>query len=345
MDCFPLHLVHLTTFRLQMAVRDTAIWAVGRVCEVCVELVSDAKVLEALLPSLFNNLTQKPRIAGNACWVSSVSSAVFSCFRAEDPLQGNSKRVYFLFQTNAPPFQTLSSLVKAIYQTAVQAGTDASGEPETFMLSQIFPHMVQHLIQTSERTDANVNLRNAAYEALMELIKNSPKDCYAVVQQTTIVVLGKLDALLNMEQNAVSAADRSQLRDLISQLCATLQSVLRKMHQEDAPQVADTIMNGLLQIMHRFSGRDNGAVMEEALMSVSALISVIRLDFAKYMDVFKPILFNALASHQERETCVNALGVITDLCTAFEGRISVYADELMQALIALLNVSLKSSKW
>uniref|UniRef100_A0A1I7S7A1 Importin N-terminal domain-containing protein n=1 Tax=Bursaphelenchus xylophilus TaxID=6326 RepID=A0A1I7S7A1_BURXY len=283
-----------------LAVRDTAIWAIGRVCEICVDLVSNQEVLQRLLPALFSTLQQVPRIASNSCW-------------------------------------TISSLVKAIYQTAVQNGTDASGEPDTFMLSSVYQQMVQELIKTSERQDANVNLRNAAYEALMELIKNSPKDCYAVVQQTTIVVLSKIEQLLQMEQNAVSSSDRSQLRDLISQLCATLQSVLRKMRPSDAPQIADTIMTGLFQIMNRFSGRDNGAVMEEALMAVSALITVVRTDFAKYMDAFKPLLYHAMSNHAEKDLCISALGVVTDLCTAFEGKIIAYSDELVRVLITLLN--------
>ncbi|CAD5206634.1 unnamed protein product [Bursaphelenchus okinawaensis] len=282
-----------------LAVRDTAIWAIGRVCEICVDLVSNEEVLQRLLPALFTTLQQAPRIASNSCW-------------------------------------TISSLVKAIYQTAVQNGTDSSGEPDTFMLSSVYQQMIQELIKTSERVDANVNLRNAAYEALMELIKNSPKDCYAVVQQTTIIVLSKIEQLLQMEQNAVSSSDRSQLRDLISQLCATLQSVLRKMRPEDAPRIADTIMTGLFQIMNRFSGRDNGAVMEEALMAVSALITVIRTDFSKYMDSFKPVLYHAMSNHAEKDLCISALGVVTDLCTAFEGKICQYSDELVQVLITLL---------
>ena len=89
------------------------------------------------------------------------------------------------------------------------------------------------------RSDGNQhNLRNAAYEALMEMIKNSPKvslklwniyyvesfanmypwlkillyciavynvlfwflqDCYAIVQKTTLVVLEKLERVLQME--------------------------------------------------------------------------------------------------------------------------------------------------
>ena len=36
------------------------------------------------------------------------------------------------------------------------------------------------------------NLRSAAYEALMEMVKNSPKDCYTTVQKTTMVILERL---------------------------------------------------------------------------------------------------------------------------------------------------------
>ena len=94
------------------------------------------------------------------------------------------------------------------------------------------------------RSDATNALRNAAYEALMELIKNSPKDCYQAVQQTTLVVLKKMQDMLRVEENhLVSVSDRSQLRDLISQLCATLQSVLRKIHDQDVPHVANEVMN------------------------------------------------------------------------------------------------------
>jgi importin subunit beta-1 len=121
--------------------------------------------------------------------------------------------------------------------------------------------------------DSNVNnLRISAYEALMELIKNSPADCYPVVQQTTIVILTKLESLLSIEDALISSNERSQLRDLQSQLCATLQSVLHKIRVEDAPLISDAIMTGLLRIMTRCGGKECGAVIEEALMAITALI-------------------------------------------------------------------------
>lgn len=59
------------------------------------------------------------------------------------------------------------------------------------------------------RPDAHVsNLRIAAYETLMELIKNSPKDCYPVVQNTTVIVLRKLEQLLNIENSLESLSDK-----------------------------------------------------------------------------------------------------------------------------------------
>lgn len=43
------------------------------------------------------------------------------------------------------------------------------------------------------------NLRSAAYESLMEIVKNSAKDCYPAVQRTTLVIMERLQQVLQME--------------------------------------------------------------------------------------------------------------------------------------------------
>ena len=43
--------------------------------------------------------------------------------------------------------------------------------------------------------------------------------------------------------------DRAQFNDLQSLLCATLQSVLRKVEPAHAPAISDTIMTALLQVL------------------------------------------------------------------------------------------------
>lgn len=67
------------------------------------------------------------------------------------------------------------------------------------------------------------NLRLAAYEALMEMIKNSPRDCYATVQRMTLVILERLNSVLALEGQLQNNNDRAQITDLQGLLCATLQ--------------------------------------------------------------------------------------------------------------------------
>lgn len=57
----------------------------------------------------------------------------------------------------------------------------------------------------------------------MEMVKNSPRDCYETVQKTTLVILQRLNQVLAMEQQIQSHSDRAQFHDLQGLLCATLQ--------------------------------------------------------------------------------------------------------------------------
>jgi importin subunit beta-1 len=174
-----------------VVVRDTTAWALGRICEVVSDSALTANHLPPLLVALGTALHAEPRVAANACWA-------------------------------------LSSLAEAAYETALETRVDDSKDPDTYRLSNFFRPIVEKLLATTDRADAGqANLRPAAYEALMELIKNSPRDCYDTVQHTTLVILERLRTVLVMENHA-NAGDRTQYNELQSSLCATLQSVLRK---------------------------------------------------------------------------------------------------------------------
>ena len=66
-------------------------------------------------------------------------------------------------------------------------------------------------------------LRLAAYEALMEMIKNSPRDCYATVQKTMLIILERLNQVLAIDGQTMNTADRVEMLDVQGLLCATLQ--------------------------------------------------------------------------------------------------------------------------
>ncbi|KAK6730541.1 hypothetical protein RB195_007167 [Necator americanus] len=287
-----------------VTIRDTSAWTIGRVLEICPEIVNKDGMLGRLLPALSQALHQEPRVAANVCWA-------------------------------------LVALVKAAYDMACSQGTDSSGQPETYALSSCFEAMISELIKTTDRTDGNQsNLRLAAFETLMELIKNSPKDCYPVVQNTTVLMLKKLEQLLNMEATTTSSSDKNQLMDLQSLLCATLQSVLRKMRSEDAALVGEHVMNGLVQIMNRTSNnKGGGSVMEEALLAVSVLAETLSNGFLPYVDALKPHLMRALVNHEEPQVCAAAVGLVTDMCRAIEVNIAPALDDIMNTLVQSLQSS------
>jgi len=277
-----------------VVVRDTAAWTLGRVCELIPDAACNDTYLKLLLEALVHSLKGEPRVASNVCWA-------------------------------------LSSLAEAAYE---QADTgDLDGEPPTYCLSAYFDPLVDVLLQTTDRADGSqCNLRNAAYEALMELMKNSPRDCYPTVQKTTMIILERLQQVLHMEAQVQSHTDRVQVHDIQSLLCATLQSVLRKVTPEDAPKISDPIMTALLQMFQTSQGK-SGGVQEDALLAVSTLVEVLGHNFLKYMDAFKGYLCIGLRNVEDYPVCSAAVGVTGDICRALGDKVEPFCDDLMQMLV------------
>ena len=210
--------------------------------------------------------------------------------------------------------------------------------PPTYVLSPFFQPIVERLLWVTDREDASAsNLRAAAYEALMETVKNSPKDCYETVQKTTITILQRLQQVLQMESHIQNQSDRAQFNDLQSLLCATLQSVLRKVEPEHAPQISDTIMTALLQMFQSSTQSRAGGVQEDALMAVATLVEVLNDGFMKYMDAFKPFLILGLKNIAEYQVCHAAVGLVGDICRALGNKVAIYSDEIMEVLMTNLS--------
>ncbi|XP_077997215.1 importin subunit beta-1-like [Glandiceps talaboti] len=281
-----------------VVVRDTTAWTIGRVCELLPEAVINDTYLQALLDGLKAGLLAEPRVAANVCWA-------------------------------------ISSLAEAAYE-AGDVPEDGD-EPLTYCLSSTFEELVTKLLSTTDRPDAHQNnLRSAAYEAVMELVKNSAKDCYPTVQKTILVVLERIQSVIQMESQSQTTSERMQYSDLQSLLCATLQSVLRKMELIDALQISDTVMMVLLQMFNTSNGR-SGGVQEDALMAVGTLIEVIGNEFLKYMEAFKPFLVMGLKNYAEYQVCLAAIGLVGDLSRALGNNLLPFCDELMYSLLENLS--------
>ncbi|XP_011496012.1 PREDICTED: importin subunit beta-1 isoform X2 [Ceratosolen solmsi marchali] len=283
-----------------VVVRDTAAWTFGRICEIIPEAAINETYFKPLLESLVNGLKAEPRVAANVCWA-------------------------------------FTGLAEASYESAecIEEGK----QPETYCMSHYFDFIIHRLLETTDRLDgAQANLRSAAYEALMEMVKNSPRDCYVTVQKTTMVILERLQQVMQMESHIQNHSDRTQYNDLQSLLCATLQSVLRKVTTEDAPQISDAIMTALLSMFNSNSCK-SGGVQEDALMAVSTLVEVLGEGFLKYMETFKPFLCLGLKNHVEYQVCGAAVGLTGDIFRALKNKMLPYCDEIMTLLLENLTDS------
>ncbi|CAF4090911.1 unnamed protein product [Rotaria magnacalcarata] len=281
-----------------VAVRDTTAWTIGRIFEFVSQAVMTDELLRAIGSTLVNGLDDVPRVATNICW-------------------------------------SFSSLARAAYDHAESSADDDT--PNTYLLSPFFDDIVKKLIETTDRPDGSQsNLRNAAYEALMEMIRHSPKDCYLTVQKTTVTVLDRLNRVISVESHASNPNDRVQLSDLQSLLCATLQSVLRKMQPNDAPLISDPIMHALLQMLKTRTGTAS-AVQEDALVAIGTLVEVLGINFMKYMEHVLPFIYEALNNHSEYQICAAAVGVIADLSRSLLDKLTPYCDLIMTHLLTCLS--------
>jgi importin subunit beta-1 len=49
-------------------VKDSAAYALGRICDYCSESIDPQTHLQSLISCLFNGLASSPKIAGSCCW-------------------------------------------------------------------------------------------------------------------------------------------------------------------------------------------------------------------------------------------------------------------------------------
>lgn len=74
-------------------------------------------------------------------------------------------------------------------------------------------------------------------------------------------------------------------------------------------------------------------------MKLNLFIIDLGPDFQVYMDSFKPFLFHALDLHDDTQVCITAVGVVSDLCRAFDEKILPIMDEIMAKLLHILQVN------
>ena len=75
-----------------------------------------------------------------------------------------------------------------------------------------------------------------------------------------------------VQQGQVSGAEKQHLADLESLICATLQSLVRKVRRDDVVAISSSVMEALLLMFQTSSAGASSGVLEDALMTVGVLV-------------------------------------------------------------------------
>ena len=223
----------------------------------------------------------------------------------------------------------LNNLVAQLSQPADLISDDLPTSP----MSQYYSGILKALMPVSENPTNEANSRSAAYASIAAFIAASATDTLPVVQDVTVAMLARQEALLQMQSQLVGIDDRNNWNDMQLNICVVLSSVTLKSPSMIAP-FADRIMTNLLQLISA-SGKQSG-VLEDAFATVGSLAGALEAGFSKYLEAFSPFLFTALASYEDWQVGQAAVYVVSDISRAVNDGIGPYAERIMVGLIDIL---------
>lgn len=265
-------------------VKDSAAYALGRICEASSESIDAQNHLSPLISALFTGLSSHPKMASSCCWA-------------------------------------LMNLADRF------AGDPGCNENP---LSAHFQASVTHLLQVTERHDADNQLRTAAYEVLNAFVTNAANDSVGFVATLSNVILERLEKTIQLQQQVVSVEDKLTLEEMQTSLTSVVMAIVQRLEAEIKPQ-GDRIMAILLQLLNSVGGKSS--VPDTVFAAIGALANSLEEDFLKYMDAFVPYLYNALGNQEEPGLCAMAIGLVSDITRSLGEKVQPWCDAFMNYLL------------
>ncbi|KAI9564565.1 hypothetical protein GHT06_008304 [Daphnia sinensis] len=298
--------------------RHAALWAVHAI----IEEMGSEKVYEKILPLMASlwELTDDRKSAKVRYGSHVLMSRIFELCPALIPkalrplingllehLDDNKEQVA------AAACRSLASLVKVVYKLASEKKNWEN--PVTFSLSRYYKAITEKLVKCGEMPCEH--LQFAAYQALADVLLNSPNDCYSIFKSTIQTLLRKLQ---NLE-------DRTGEQDFV---CGTLSRALGRLDlDENVVQLRHAFMSGLL------SALEAGMVKEEIFLATSSAISLLGpTELKAYLPSLKTYFQLAVGLPDVRPLIV---GLIGDLFRVLGTESLPYLDHFWTMIIDLLN--------
>ncbi|KAK8241286.1 armadillo-type protein [Phyllosticta capitalensis] len=306
--------------------RDAAVSAFGAIMEGPEEKMLDPLVKQAL-PVLVG-MMEDPEIHVRDSTAYALGRICETCSESIDPSTHLQPLISSLFAGLASHPKMASSCCWALMNLADRF----AGNPgcTSNPLSPHFQASVTHLLQVTERADADNQLRTAAYEVLNSFIMNSANDSLNMVGHLSNVILERLEKTIPLQQQVVSVEDKMTLEEMQTSLVSVVMAIVQRLEAEIKPQ-ADRIMQVLLSLLQ--SAGNKSSVPDAVLAAIGSLANALEEDFIKYMEAFAPYLYNALGNQEEPAICAMAIGLVSDVTRALNEKVQPYCDAFMNYLL------------
>ncbi|RKP15350.1 armadillo-type protein [Piptocephalis cylindrospora] len=285
-----------------VAVKDSAAWTLGRVCEHMMRQLDPNSQVPPVVGALIQGLGDSPRVSTNCSY-------------------------------------GIMCLADSLSHISSDAAKEHGGRSErAWALTPFYESLLTALSAVCDRPGNEGNCRTAAFEAIAALVRGAPDSTVNLLATVLTSMLGRLDGSVERgTAQVVGMDDRLALQDLQSSLCGVISEVTRRVGGDLGESGADRVMHSLLALI-RPSNKDtfSSPVMEDAMLAVGSVIQGVGPGFSRYLDSFLPILYSALHHWKDLELYRIAVGLVGDLSRALGPGLSVASDALMSLLMQAL---------
>lgn len=308
-----------------VAVKDSAAWTLGRVCEHMMRQLDPTSQVPPVVGALIQGLGDSPRVSTNCSY-------------------------------------GIMCLADSLSDISSDAAKEHGGRDErAWALIPFYEPLLTALSAVCDRPSNEGNCRTAAFEAIAALVRGAPDDTVNLLATVLTSMLSRLDASVERGSNQiVGMEDRLALQDLQSSLCGVISEVTRRVGGDLGESGADRVMQSLLSLIRSitpngtFDGVDQSGkgldgsnllekdvfsspVMEDAMLAVGSVIFAVGPSFSRYFEAFLPILYTSLHHWKDGELFRIAIGLVGDLSRALGTGLSVASDALMSLLMQALS--------
>lgn len=311
--------------------RDAAVSAFGAIMEGPEEKVITPIVKQAL--PVIIKMMEDPSVHVKDSTAYALGRITEACSEAIDPVMHLPLLIKSLFDGLVSSPKMAGSCCWALMNLAERFSGEIGCQQNP--LTPHFNESITHLLQVTERSDADNQLRTAAYEVLNTFVQNAANESLAAVASLSEIIIKRLEDTVPLQSQVVSVEDRITLEEMQTSLCTVLLAIIQRLEKEINPQ-SDRIMTVLLQILS--SAGVKSSVPDAVFAAVSGLANALEEGFAAYMEAFSPFLYNALGNQEEPALCSMAIGLVSDITRSMGPPCQPYCDTFMNYLLNNLRV-------